>query len=145
MALPTRARPSFPHSQSLSSGSLHKPLILIHQRADRRNKNYNPSSLQNWHLNHRKLAKMKRNGIMSQMKEQDKSSEKWLNEVDIGNLPEKESRIILVKMIQDLINRVDLIISCSPVKILKHFMMKLWKLMLHLIIGTSCLSIYTYN
>ena len=58
---------------------------------------------------------------MSQMKEQDKSSEKWLNEVDIGNLPEKESRIILVKMIQDLINRVDLIISCSPVKILKHF------------------------
>ena len=31
------ARPSFPHSQSLSSGSLHKPLILIliHQRADR--------------------------------------------------------------------------------------------------------------
>ena len=35
MALPTRASPSFPHSQSLPSGSLHKPLILIHQRADR--------------------------------------------------------------------------------------------------------------
>ena len=44
---------------------------------------------------------------MSQMKEQDKSSEKWLNEVEIGKLPEKESRIIIVKMIQDLINRVD--------------------------------------
>ena len=41
--------------------------------------------------------------------------------MDIGNLPEKESRIIIVKMIQDLINRVDLIISCSPVKVLKHF------------------------
>ena len=36
MALPTRARTSFNHSQSLPRrGSLHKPLILIHQRADR--------------------------------------------------------------------------------------------------------------
>ena len=41
IALPTRAKPSFPHSQSLPSGSLKKPLILIHQRADRRSKNYN--------------------------------------------------------------------------------------------------------
>ena len=30
-----RTRPSFPHSLSLPSGSFHKPLILIHQRADR--------------------------------------------------------------------------------------------------------------
>ena len=29
--------------------------------------------------------------IMSQMKEQDNNSEKQLNEVDIGNLPEKNS------------------------------------------------------
>ena len=29
------------HSQSLPSGSLHKPLILIHPKADRRSKNYN--------------------------------------------------------------------------------------------------------
>ena len=35
MALPIRTRPSFPHSQSLPSVSFHKPLILIHQRADR--------------------------------------------------------------------------------------------------------------
>ena len=28
-------RPSFPLSQSLPSGSFHKPLILLHQRADR--------------------------------------------------------------------------------------------------------------
>ena len=34
--LPTRARPSFSHHQSLSSRSLHKPLSLIHQRACRR-------------------------------------------------------------------------------------------------------------
>ena len=31
---PIKTRPSFPHSQSLPPGSFHKPLILIHQRAD---------------------------------------------------------------------------------------------------------------
>ena len=36
------------------------------------------------------------------MKEQDKTSEKQLNEVETGNLPEKEIRIMIVKMIQDL-------------------------------------------
>ena len=35
MTPPIRTRPSFPPSQSLPSGSFHKPLILIHQRADR--------------------------------------------------------------------------------------------------------------
>ena len=40
-ALSTRVRPSFPHSQSLPSGSLHTSLNLIHQKADR-TKNYNP-------------------------------------------------------------------------------------------------------
>ena len=37
MALPTRARSSFPHSQSLSLGNFHKSLILIYLRADRMN------------------------------------------------------------------------------------------------------------
>ena len=36
------------------------------------------------------------------MKEQDKTPEKQLNEVEIGKLPEKEFRILIVKMIQDL-------------------------------------------
>ena len=44
---------------------------------------------------------------MSQMKGQDKTSEKHLNEVEIGNLPEKEFRIIIVKMIQDLGRRME--------------------------------------
>ena len=39
---------------------------------------------------------------MSQMKEQDKTPEKQLNEVEIGNFPGKEFRITIVKMIQDL-------------------------------------------
>ena len=36
------------------------------------------------------------------MKEQDKTPEKQLNEVEIGNLPENEFRIITEQMIQDL-------------------------------------------
>ena len=39
--------------------------------------------------------------IMAQMKGQDKTPEKQLNEVKIGYLPEKEFRTV-VKMIQDL-------------------------------------------
>ena len=39
---------------------------------------------------------------MYQMKKEDKPPEKQLNEVEIGNLPEKEIRIMIVKKIQDL-------------------------------------------
>ena len=47
-ALPTRARLSFSHHQSLPSGSLYKPLSLIHQRADSRSENnYNPTAARN--------------------------------------------------------------------------------------------------
>ena len=44
---------------------------------------------------------------MYQMKEQDKTPEKQLNEVEIGNLPEKEFRIMIVKMIQYLGKRME--------------------------------------
>ena len=44
---------------------------------------------------------------MYQMKEQDKTWETQLNEVEIGNLPEKEFRIMIVKMIQDLGKRME--------------------------------------
>ena len=39
---------------------------------------------------------------MYQMKEQDKTPEKELNEVEIDSLLEKEFRIMIVNMIQDL-------------------------------------------
>ena len=35
MAPPIRTRPSFPHCQSIPSGSFHKPLIPLHQEVDR--------------------------------------------------------------------------------------------------------------
>ena len=49
---------------------------------------------------------MQNQKVMSQMKGQDKIPEKQLNEMEIGNLPEKEFRMI-VKMIQDLRKRME--------------------------------------
>ena len=48
---------------------------------------------------------MKNQKVISQIKikGQDKTPEKQLNEVEIGNLPEKELRIMIMKMIQDLV------------------------------------------
>ena len=45
---------------------------------------------------------MKKQKIMSQMKGKDKTLEKQLNEMEIGNLLDKEFRIMIVKMIRDL-------------------------------------------
>ena len=42
---------------------------------------------------------MKRQKVIYQMKEEDKTPEKQQKEVEIGNLPEKEFRIMIVKMI----------------------------------------------
>ena len=50
---------------------------------------------------------MKRQRARYQMKEQDETPEKELNEVELGNLPEKEFRILIVKMIQDLGKRME--------------------------------------
>ena len=44
---------------------------------------------------------------MSQMKKQDKTPEKQLNDVEIGNQPKKELRIMIVKVIQDLGERME--------------------------------------
>ena len=44
---------------------------------------------------------------MYQMKEQDKTPEKQLNEMEIGNLPEKKCRIMIVKVIQDVGKRME--------------------------------------
>ena len=57
MSLPTRGRPSFPHSLCLPPGSLRKPLILIHwgQTEEARLQSH---GLQNESHSHRKWTKM---------------------------------------------------------------------------------------
>ena len=44
---------------------------------------------------------------MSQIKKQDKTPQEQLNEKKIGNLPEKELRVMIVKMIKNLRKRVE--------------------------------------
>ena len=50
---------------------------------------------------------MKRQRNTSQMKEQTRKTPVQVNEEEIGKLPEKESRIMMVKMIKNLENRIE--------------------------------------
>ena len=50
---------------------------------------------------------MRKQKVMSQMKRQDKTPEKQINEVETGNLPEKEFSVMMVNMIQDLSKRME--------------------------------------
>ena len=50
---------------------------------------------------------MKKKKVVFRVKGQDKTPEKQLNAVELGNLPEKEFRIMIVTMIQDLGKRME--------------------------------------
>ena len=50
---------------------------------------------------------MKRQRNTTQMKEQIRNIEVYINEEEIGKLPEEEFRIIIVKMIKNLENRME--------------------------------------
>ena len=50
---------------------------------------------------------MKRQRSTTQMKEQTRNIEVQINEEEIGKLPEKEFRIMIVKMIKNLENKMD--------------------------------------
>ena len=51
---------------------------------------------------------MKRQRNIQQVKEHDKCPPNQIKEEEIGNLPEKEIRIMIVKMIQNLENKMEL-------------------------------------
>ena len=59
---------------------------------------------------------------MQQMKEQGKNPPDQTNEEEIGSLPEKEFRVMIVKMIQNLGNRMEKIqeMSNNNIKELKN-------------------------
>ena len=56
---------------------------------------------------HSKLNKMRRQRNTQQMKEQSKNPPDQTNDEEIGNLPEKEFRVMIVKMIQNFGNRME--------------------------------------
>ena len=54
---------------------------------------------------------MKRQKNTIQMKEQTRNTDVQINEEELGKLPEKEFRIMVVKMIQNLENRIEKMIE----------------------------------
>ena len=62
---------------------------------------------------------MKRQGNTQQVKEQDKCPPNQTKEEEIGNLPEKEFLIMIVKMIQNLENKMELQINSLEIRIEK--------------------------
>ena len=51
---------------------------------------------------------MKRQRNTTQMKEQTRNTEVQINKEEIGKLPKKEFRIMIIKIIRDLENKMDL-------------------------------------
>ena len=62
---------------------------------------------------------MKRQRNTQQVKEQDKCPPNQTKEEEIGNLPDKEFRIMIVKMIQNLENKMELKINSLETRIEK--------------------------
>ena len=62
---------------------------------------------------------MKRQRNTQQIKEQDKCPPNQTKEEEIGNLPDKEFQIMIVKMIQNLENKMELQISSLETRIEK--------------------------
>ena len=50
---------------------------------------------------------MKRQGNTTQIKEQTRNTEGQINEEEIGKLPEKEFRIMIIKMIKNIENKME--------------------------------------
>ena len=63
--------------------------------------------------------KMKRQRNTQQIKVQDKCPPKQTKEEEIGNLPDKEFQIMVVKMIQNLENKMELQINSLETRIEK--------------------------
>ena len=63
--------------------------------------------IQKGHPKHSNVNKMKRQRNTQQVKEQDKCPPNQTKEEEIGNLPDKEFQIMIVKMIQKLENKME--------------------------------------
>ena len=62
---------------------------------------------------------MKRQRIIQQVKEHDKRPPNQTKEEELGSLPEKECRIMIIKMIQNLENKMELQINSLETRIEK--------------------------
>ena len=91
---------SFPNQETLTS---HSSNPNLHNKEEPQT-----SSIQKGHPKHSNTNKMKRQINTQQVKEHDKSPPNQTEEEEIGNLPGREFRIMIVKMIQNLENKMEL-------------------------------------
>ena len=83
--------------------SLHKPLDQPQEGRKQKEERIQHLSLGKGDLKHNKFKKiMKRQRNTTKMKEQTRNTEVQINEEEIGKLPEKEFRIMIVEMIKPL-------------------------------------------
>ena len=109
--LPTRkTRSSLIHQNTVPSNRKHtqptEPTLATGGRHQKQQEVLT-CSLQKGDPKHSKLSKMRRQRNTQHMKEQGRNSPDQTNEEEIGSLPEKEFRLMIVKMIPNLANRME--------------------------------------
>ena len=89
--------------QSLQTWSLHKPLNQLQppEAKTKSKRKCNPIALGKEISNLISEKKMKRQRNIVQMKEQGKNPKDEINKEEIGKLPEKQLRVMIVKIIQN--------------------------------------------
>ena len=75
--------------------------------------------IQKGHPKHSNINKLKRQRNTQQIKEQDKGPPNQTKEEEIGNLADKKLQIMIVKMIQNLENKLELQINSLETRIKK--------------------------
>ena len=103
---------SYPNQENLTS-HLSKPTARnLHNKEE-------PQTvrIQKGHPKHSNLNNMKRQRNTQQVKELDKCPPNQTKEEEIGDLPDKEFRIMLVKMIQNLESKLELQINSLDTRI----------------------------
>ena len=75
--------------------------------------------IQKGHPKHSNINRIKRQRNTQQVKEQDKCPPNQTKEEEMGNVPEKELRTMIVKMIQNLENKMELQINRLETRIEK--------------------------
>ena len=124
IALPDRRNPA-PLTRKLTQASLtKKPWQATHPTSPTGRNLHNKEEpqtarIQKGHPKHRNLNKMKRQRNTQQIKEHDKCSPNQTKEKEIGNPPGKEFKIMIVKMIQNLENKMELQINSLETRIEK--------------------------
>ena len=94
--VPSTRKPTQPTEPTLATGDRHQ-----------KQRELRTCSLRKGDPKHSKISKMRRQKNTQQMKEKGKNPPDLTNEEEIGSLPEKVFRIMIVKMIQNLGNRID--------------------------------------